>query len=658
MAIRPLKKLEIFAWGERVPEVIDYVSNIRDFHIEAIEDLQDSPSHLKDIARQRLQEIGSYLSIWRETEEFVSLHGGSVFKKSFFAPRKTLSLEKAARTWDNKGKVMFDELAKMLNSVKEIEKGIQRVRDEIEFVRPWSFLTIPFVTFASLKYLKWMAFVVPDRYVSQFWKDLEEIDGNYWLWSRKEGKEWYLVLVYFNSEVITKLDLWKEYSVSFPSTDMLPSAYLTDLEKKLSDLQDQKAKQEEELKRWLADQAETYKILVDYLSVEQSKWQVIADNVVKGKNFVYLWGWIDKDKLDRLKYHLEQNYPVRLIASDPSEADDPPVKIHNPAWLRPFEVITKLYGVPHYRFFDPTKFIAPAFFIFFGIALGDAGYGFLLLLTALYLLLRYRDAEESTKSTLLFIFYLGLTSTIFGTITWTWFGENPFVVNGKVFGFFSFFDVVHNTNLGLGTVLIIGIIMQMYAMFIKAWWALKHSDWQTAVFDVFTWQIFLLSLVVLVLPIIGISVSATTLLYAKYIAITASLILVLTQGRHVKSPVGKILIGLISLYGIAGGYGIASFLADTLSYSRLLALNLSTGIVAHVLNGMLVPMIKILIGLLLLPLAHALNLALGLLGSFVHSSRLIFLEMYGRFFEETGREFKPLTLDGKYYKFVKEVDAK
>jgi len=73
---------------------------------------------------------------------------------------------------------------------------------------------------------------------------------------------------------------------------------------------------------------------------------------------------------------------------------------------------------------------------------------------------------------------------------------------------------------------------------------------------------------------------------------------------------------------------------------------------------MLAPLFKIVIGIIILVLAHLLNIALGLLGAFVHSSRLIFLEMYGRFFEDTGREFKPINLDGKYYKFVKEVDAK
>ncbi len=659
MAVKPLKKLEIYAWGEKVPEFLEYIASVRDFHVENVEEIQETGGNIKESVRQTLQMITNYLAIWRNAEEFISLHGNTPFKKSMFEPRKVMEIDEAKGLWETKGKMLFDELQKMLDKIHSIDKEIEHISYQIDMLKPWQFVSVKMSSLHKLKHLKYLTLEIPERYVSPLWDDLKTIAGQYWMWARKNGKQWYALIVYRPGDSAQPIERWKEYAVSLPDVDAEPSEYLRELETRRANLEEAKQKQIDELLRWLNDQQDTYKILIDYLEVEREKWQVVSDNVLKGKRFVYLWGWIDKEKADEVKLNLENNYPVRVLMSDPTEEDEPPVKIENPWWLRPFEIVTKLYGVPHYRFFDPTKFTAPAFFIFFGIALGDAGYGALLMLTALYFLIRYKNAEEGTKDTLLFIFYLGLTSLIFGSITWTWFGENPFVYdNGKVFGFFKFFDVVNNTNLGLGTVLIIGIVMQMYAMCIKAWWALKHGDWQTAVFDVFTWQVFLLSLVVLVLPIIGVSVSATTLMYAKYIAIAAALLLILTQGRHIKNPIGRIAFGLISLYGIAGGYGIASFLADTLSYSRLLALNLSTGIVAHVLNTMLAPMFKIVVGIILLILAHALNLALGLLGAFVHSSRLIFLEMYGRFFEETGREFKPITLDGKYHKFVKEVDAK
>ncbi len=661
MAIRSLEKMEIYAWGEKVPEVLEYIASIRDFHVEDVEDLQDLGGNIKDQARQYLQSLNSYLSIWRNAEEFLSIYGDkdNPFKKSVFQPRNMMSIDEARDLWKTKGKMLFVELQKMLNDISNTEKEIEKVEQIIKEIQPWQFVSLKLSKLNGLKYLKVLFLVVPERHISLLWQDLQKIRDYHWLWGVKQDRQWYVMIVYHPHEKVSPvIEKWKEYSVSLPNVEYAPSEYLNVLQERRKSLEEKREKQREELLRWLKDQHSLYKVLVDFLVVEREKWQVISEQVVKGKRFVYLWGWIDKEKADKLKYELEHNYPVRIIASKPAENEEPPVKIDNPWWLRPFEIVTKLYGVPHYRFFDPTRFTAPAFFIFFGIALGDAGYGSLLMAVTLYLLMRYKKAEEETKNTLLFVFYLGLASFIFGVITWTWFGESPFVVDGKVFGFFKFFDVVGNTNLGLGVVLIIGIIMQMYAMSIKAWWALRQGDWQTAAFDVFTWQIFLLSLVVLVLPIIGIAVNPSLLMYAKYIAMGAALIIVMTQGRHIKNPFGKIAFGVISLYGIAGGYGIASFLSDTLSYSRLLALNLSTGIVAHVLNTMLAPMFKFVIGIILLILAHALNLALGLLGPFVHSSRLIFLEMYGRFFEETGREFKPITLDGKYHKFVKEVDAK
>lgn len=659
MAIRPLKKVEIYAWGDRVSEIIEYVANLRDFHVESIEEIGEASAGVSDSLKRKIQEINTYLTIWKNVEEIVRLHDKNIFSRGVFEARKKMSFEDAKALWNTKGSILLEEAKKMLDNIKNIEKDIEEKRVVIKNIKPWSFIDMPLSVLHQLRHLKVFAFKIPERYFDRLWGKIQSIEDQVWVWARKDKKTWYILVVLYDEGKINELfEIWREYIIVLPNVDLEPSEYVELLEKELAELEDRKKKQEDELLRWLRDQSDTYKILVDFLRVEKNKLDIIVENVLKGEKFVYLWGWMDKDTIDKVKYDLEHTYPVRVIVSDPDEIDEPPVKIHNPWWLRPFEIVTKLYGVPHYRFFDPTKFIAPAFFIFFGIALSDAGYGILLMLVSLYLLLKYRNSEETVKNTLLFIFYLGLTSSIVGVATWTWFGENPFVIHGKALGFFKFFDVVNNTNLALGIVLMLGIFMQMYAMLIKAWWSIKHNDWASAVFDVFTWQIFLLSLVILVMPIIGVSVGGTIVLYAKYVAIASAILLILTQGRHIKNPLGRIVFGLISLYGIAGGYGVASFLADTLSYSRLLALNLSTGIVAHVLNIMLTPLFRIVIGIIILVLAHLLNLALGLLGAFVHSSRLIFLEMYGRFFEETGREFKPINLDGKYYKFVKEVDAK
>jgi len=121
--------------------------------------------------------------------------------------------------------------------------------------------------------------------------------------------------------------------------------------------------------------------------------------------------------------------------------------------------------------------------------------------------------------------------------------------------------------------------------------------------------------------------------------------LFLTGGRSSKSIIGKLIGGVVSLYGIVSSYGFSSALGDILSYSRLLALGFSTTVLGVIINTIARMFGKGVIGILIIPLillaGHGLNIFMGLLGSFVHPTRLIFLEFFGRFYENGGRKFSP-----------------
>ncbi|MFH1422311.1 MAG: V-type ATP synthase subunit I, partial [Planctomycetota bacterium] len=131
--------------------------------------------------------------------------------------------------------------------------------------------------------------------------------------------------------------------------------------------------------------------------------------------------------------------------------------------------------------------------------------------------------------------------------------------------------------------------------------------------------------------------------------IVGALSLILTQGRHEKTFVGKAVTGVVSLYGILGTYGTTSFIGDVLSYSRLLALALTTGIIGMAFNiiaEIVVDMIPIrafgiAIALLIVIGGHLFNFIMSIMSAFVHSARLIFLEFFGRFYETGGVAFAP-----------------
>ena len=136
------------------------------------------------------------------------------------------------------------------------------------------------------------------------------------------------------------------------------------------------------------------------------------------------------------------------------------------------------------------------------------------------------------------------------------------------------------------------------------------------------------------------------------IAIACAVGLVLTQGRSKKGIVGKVVGGLASLYDITG------YISDLLSYSRLLALGLTTGVMAQVFNmlgtmmGMSVAGFIFLI--VILPVGHLINIGLNALGAYVHTMRLQYVEMFSKFYEGGGKEFEPFALQSKYIKIQED----
>ena len=111
--------------------------------------------------------------------------------------------------------------------------------------------------------------------------------------------------------------------------------------------------------------------------------------------------------------------------------------------------------------------------------------------------------------------------------------------------------------------------------------------------------------------------------------------------------------GLYALYNIASGY-----LSDILSYSRLLALGLATGCIGSVVNMLAimvdVPVLKYIVFIAVFIVGHSLNMAINVLGAYVHTNRLQFVELFGKFYEGGGRAFSPFTLNTKYFKLKEE----
>ena len=188
---------------------------------------------------------------------------------------------------------------------------------------------------------------------------------------------------------------------------------------------------------------------------------------------------------------------------------------------------------------------------------------------------------------------------------------------------------------------------------------LKQKDVMSFVCDVVLWYVFLIGLILMLIPTsIFASLAGSTIVFPAWLSMLSKIMtiggmvgILLMAGRRAKNPVKRLLLGAYSLYDTT------SWLSDLLSYSRLLALGLATGVIAQVINTMAAMMGKSIVGVIffivVFLIGHTFNMAINLLGAYVHTNRLQFVEFFGKFYEGGGREFKPFKADTKYVK-VKE----
>lgn len=382
----------------------------------------------------------------------------------------------------------------------------------------------------------------------------------------------------------------------------------------------------------------------DAVNIEINK-NKMKDMLLKTEKSLYITGWVAKDEEDET-IRLLQNYTCAYEFTEPEDSEEPPVKIKNIAIVRPFGAITKLYSLPNPRGIDPNPYMAPFFFIFFGMMVSDAGYGLVIAGVCLFILKKYKLRGMMKQLTGL-IFLGGISTIIWGAMFGSWFGDIVPVVAKLTTGSVIiikplWFNPLEDPMKVLLFSFALGLIHILSGMALKAYILIKSGKWLDALFDVGFWYML----------IIGLLVMFVNFETGKYLSIIGALGLVLTQGRSEKGFLKKISIGVLSLYNIT------AYFSDVLSYSRLLALGLATGVIATVINVMgsllygniigIIVMIVILIG------GHLFNLTINALGAYVHSSRLQYIEFFGKFYEAGGKAFNPAYMETKYVDIIKE----
>ena len=385
----------------------------------------------------------------------------------------------------------------------------------------------------------------------------------------------------------------------------------------------------------------------DHLGAELERAAAAEDFRYTQKTFVCN-AWVPENATDLLDEALHSVAPTCSVSfSLPELCDQPPTLAKNKKAVAPFEAVTNMYSVPSPYERDPNLFVMIFFLIFFGIMLSDAGYG-LILAAGTYLLLRFVKMETPMRR-MVFILCLGGVSTVFwGILFGGWFGitlspDSPSAVL-RFLNRLKWFGPLEQPLLMLGLCMGLGAVQILASMGLRFAALVREGKPLDAVLDVGVWFLFFAGLGIL-------SLSAFPALFALKmpglgVMLGALCLLVLTQGRREKGLLRKLGKGLASLYGLVG------YLSDLLSYARLFGLGLATGVIALVMNTLAVMLFQnpwtAALGVIVAAGGHLFNLAINVLGAYVHDCRLQYIEFFSRFYTGGGRVFRPMLSELKY----------
>jgi V/A-type H+-transporting ATPase subunit I len=411
-------------------------------------------------------------------------------------------------------------------------------------------------------------------------------------------------------------------------------------------------------------------------------------------------GWAMASQHDDLLQALEPwHEDVDVTFSEPAEDDHPPVQLRNPAILRPFEVLTDLYGRPNYGEVDPTPLLAPFFILFFGICISDVGYGLMLAIGA-YLIKNRLDVAPGVKKFMDLLMLGGASSMVVGVLLGSYFAI-PYESLPPFLQVLRVLDPLGDLTTFLIICLALGVTQVFFGVCVAAYERFRRGDAASAIFEQLS-TIFLFAMIAVAVVVPGatrwaivVGLGLTMLMQGRAIsvafgvqgvsawdrglgvgwlavAVGAVLVLGLTGdigiiwaflvvsvlGMFVSKTVRRSVVALLG--GAYAVYGMSSFIGDILSYTRLAALGLSGALVGWVFNiltglvwgastnlftqggaSVALGALIVLAAVLVFVVGHTFNVVINLLGAFVHPARLQFVEFFSKFYEGGGRLFLP-----------------
>lgn len=436
-----------------------------------------------------------------------------------------------------------------------------------------------------------------------------------------------------------------------------PAGETEELKQAIKEKENRISQIEQEVIR-LAEQREEIYLLADYYRVRAEKYEVLGEIPQSANTFV-LSGYVPHRDVEKVKRVLESKYDCAIDVEELKEEEEPPVLLKNNKFSASAEGVLESFGLPKKGEIDPTVIMSVFYVFLFGLMLSDAAYGAIVSIACGVLILKFPRMSEGMKKSIQLFFWCGLSTLFWGIMFGGYFGDVINVVSRTFFGHevgikALWFVPLNNPMKLLIYSMVFGLIHLFTGLGIKGYMCIRDKKCVDFLCDVVLWYVFLFGLILLLIPTdIFASIAQVQITFppvvnaiAKWASILGAVGIVLMSGRANKNFGLRIALGAYDLYNVTG------WLSDVLSYSRLLALGLATGVIAQVVNQMGSMGGKSVFGVILFVIVfiigHVFNIAINLLGAYVHTNRLQYVEFFGKFYEGGGRAFHPFRENTKY----------
>ena len=536
-------------------------------------------------------------------------------------------IENPSPTQGLNGKEAFEEVDQLQDELENKHQQLSVLKKEISYAAPWGDFSPETIQKLKDEGLEVKFFTVSARKYEEEWLQQYPME----LVGQHAGL-YYLVLIKREEDVID-LELEEMRQPERPISEL--SFY----EKKLNE--------EIEAIHAKFDQhaSESLEAVQQYLLKlkEDLHFEKVIENTVKeaDEKVMLLEGWVPVENKAELADFLESK-DILYVEEKATPEEKPPILLKNKEFSKKFEMIGELYSLPKYGELDLTPFFAPFYMLFFGFCLGDAGYGVLMAILALVF---KKKVSKPLKPVLGLVFYLGLSTILFGLIGGTAFGIPLYETNLPVYRTLAERFRAEGTDINqllFYLALLFGAVQIIFGMFIKVINEIKQFGWGYALGTI-GWILLLVGGITIYLISMISNIPLGNMKIAQYVLLGISGLLILpfnNLSRNIFMNIGS---GLWNTYNMVTG-----LLGDLLSYIRLFALGLSSAILGLVFNSLAVqmsgdiPVLNILIMVVILVIGHSINIFMSGLGAFVHPLRLTFVEFYKNAgFTGGGKKYEP-----------------